>query len=105
RFHHHLQVAAPETEHDAVALGAAMAMKRAASFGRAPVTPDLQVAFTLLGYLGGAPAELVEWRRHAVAGVGHHDYARLRALVDAVSTETLRHKPEELAAALGTQWQ
>jgi hypothetical protein len=104
RFHHHLQVAAPESEHDAVALGAAVAMKRAAMFGRAPVSTDLQIAFTLFGYLGGAPAELVEWRRHAVAGVGHHDYARLRVLVDAVPAEVLRRKPDEIAAALATQW-
>lgn len=104
RFHHHLQVSAPETAHDAVALGAAVAMKRAAMFGRAPVVPDLQVAFTLFGYLGGAPAELVEWRRHAAAGVGHHEYAKLRALTDRITPEVLRTKPDEIAAALPSQW-
>jgi hypothetical protein len=104
RFHHHLQVAPPETAHDAVVLGAALAMRRAATLGRAPIVPDLQLAFTLYGYLGGAPKELVEWRRRAAAGVGHHNYARLRGLVDAVPADVLRKNPDEIAAGLGTSW-
>lgn len=89
RFRDRIQVVAPETAHDALAVAAELAMKRASMFGRAPVSPDLEVAFTLFGWLGDPAAELVEWRRLAAAGTGHH-YARRRALVDAVPEAVLR---------------
>lgn len=101
RFHGRLEIAAPETGHDAMAVAAELAMRRAALFGRAPVMADLDLAFTLFGWLGGASPELKEWRRLAVAGAAH-DYPRRRALVDAVPEATLRLKPgEEVRAALG----
>ncbi len=101
RFHRRLEIVAPETEHDAMAVGAELAMRRAAMFGRAPVMADLELAFTLFGWLGGASPELREWRRLAVPGAGH-DYAPRRALVDAVPAATLRLKlGEEVRAGLG----
>ncbi|MGH8993911.1 MAG: hypothetical protein ACRDYV_08710 [Acidimicrobiia bacterium] len=101
RFHDRLEIVAPETEHDAVALAAELAMRRAALLGRAPVLVDLELAFTLFGWLGGASPELREWRRLTVAGLDH-DYPRRRALVDAVPEATLRLKPgEDVRAALG----
>ena len=101
RFHGRLEIAAPETEHDAMAVAAELAMRRAALFGRAPVIEDLELAFTLFGWLGASTPELVEWRRLTVAGADH-DYARRRALVDGVPEATLRLKPsEEMRAALG----
>jgi hypothetical protein len=101
RFHGRLEIATPESEHDAMAVAAELAMRRAAVFGRAPVTEDLELAFTLFGWLGGGTPELVEWRRLTVAGAGH-DYARRRALVDGVPEATLRLKPgEDVRAALG----
>jgi hypothetical protein len=101
RFHRRLEVVAPETEHDAMGVGAELAMRRAAIFGRAPVLIDLELAFTLFGWLGGASPELREWRRSAVAGASH-DYPRRRALVDAVPEATLRLKPgDDVRAALG----
>lgn len=101
RFHGRLEIVPPETEHDAMAVAAELAMRRAALFGRAPVTEDLELAFTLFGWLGGATPELVEWRRSAVAGADH-DYSRRRALVEGVPEATLRLKPgEDVRAALG----
>lgn len=101
RFHGRLEIVAPETEHDAMAVGAELAMRRAALFGRAPVMPDLELAFTLFGWLGAASPDLKDWRRLAVAGVDH-DYPRRRRLVDAVPEATLRLKPgEDVRAALG----
>ena len=35
-----------------------IALKRASMFGRAPVIYDLEFAYSLFGFLGGAPAEL-----------------------------------------------
>ena len=99
RFHDRVQVEPPETVHDALAAGAALAMRRASMFGRAPVMADLEVGLGLLGYLGGAPPEMVAWRRLALAGVDHA-YSRLRALVDAVPAAVLRRPPAEVGESL-----
>jgi hypothetical protein len=102
RFHDRLQVVRPETVHDAEAVAAEVAIKRAALFGRAPVMADLELAFALFGWLDGAPADLVEWRRLAVAGAAH-DYNQRRALVDRVGEAVLRRRPEEIRADL-SRW-
>ncbi len=103
QFHDRLEVVPPETAHDAEKLASEVAMKRAGLFGRAPVSADLEVAFTLFGWLGDAPPDLVEWRRFTVAGMGH-DYFRRRALVDRVRPEVLRRRPEEIRRDL-PRWQ
>jgi len=78
-----------EDRHDAEAVVATVAMRRAASFGRGPVVSDVEHAAELLGYGGGASSAFVAWRADAVAGA-HHEYgARLR-ISDAVPTEVLR---------------
>ena len=51
---------------------AMVASARPALFGRAPVGPDLEMALTLFGYLGGAPQDLVEWRRRCFSRSSHH---------------------------------
>ncbi len=65
---------------DAIAAAAAVAMTRAACAGRGPVNADLEVGLALLGYLGGAPDDLIAWRRRAL-GLIAGDYQRLRRLV------------------------
>jgi hypothetical protein len=95
RFRDRLTLAAPETVHDAEMVASEVAMKRAGLYGRAPVTADLEVAFTLFGWLGDAPADLVEWRRLAVAGMGEQ-YFRRRALVDRVPRDVLRRSAGEI---------
>jgi hypothetical protein len=99
RFADRVQVEPPEKVHEALVAGAALAMRRASIFGRAPVMADLEVGLRLLGYLGGAPPEMVEWRRLALAGAAH-DYPRLRAVVDAVPAAVLRRPPAEVAETL-----
>ena len=101
RFRDRLETAFPERLEDVMAVGAALAMKRAAMFGRAPVVEDLELAFGLLGWLGGAPADLIEWRRHAVAGASHH-YAERRTVVDAVPASMLRTPSTDLVAMLAS---
>jgi hypothetical protein len=91
---------APETVHDAEALAAQVAMRRGGVFGRAPVRMDVELGFTLFGWLGDAPADLVEWRRLAVAGVGH-DYARRVGLVERIPEWVLRQTPEQVRARMG----
>jgi len=76
---------------------AALAMKRAASFGRAPVAADVECAALVLGYLGSPSAEFVELRAEAVDDA-HHDYEAVRAICDAVPLEVLRLAPGALTS-------
>jgi hypothetical protein len=80
------------------------AMKRAALFGRAPVRTDLEVAFTVWGFLGDLPdIELVAFRRGMFAEAGHH-YDVRRRIVDQVPTTTLRLSLAEVQARMKTDW-
>ena len=101
RFDDRLEVTAAEHKEDVIAGAVPVAMRRAALLGRAPVIYDLEHAFTLWGFLGDAPADLVELRVAAFQGAAH-DYWIRRAIVDQVPDETLRLAPaavrERLAA-------
>jgi hypothetical protein len=82
-----------EHRDDAVMGSIAIALRRASLFGRAPTVHDLTVAFTIWGWLDPSPpAELVEHRRRAFAGVGHTGmhYQQWRLLADGVPEATLR---------------
>jgi len=103
RFADEIRVVAPETVHDAEVLAAHVAMRRGGLFGRAPVRPDLELGFTLFGWLGEAPPDLVEWRRFAVAGVGH-DYARRTALVEAIPEWVVRQRPDQIRDRVAADW-
>jgi hypothetical protein len=78
---------------DAIAVVSELAMKRAASFGRAPVSADVEIAARLLGYTADADAEFVGWRAAAVHGADH-DYDLRRTFVDAVPDAELRMPPQ-----------
>lgn len=91
-----LVLAAGEHRDDVVSAGVAIALHRAAIFGRAPVLADLEVAFGLLGYLSRAPAALIDARRHAVDGAAHDDW-KLRELVARVPGSLLRDPPASYA--------
>ena len=82
-------LAAHEDRHDAEAVVAALAMRRAASYGRGPVIGDVEYAATLLGYLGGAPAAFVAWRADAVEGA-HHDAHVVQRVCAVVGRDDLR---------------
>jgi hypothetical protein len=84
---------------DARAVVAELAMKRAASYGRAPVSIDLECAALVLGYLGGCPPELAKWRAVAVEDA-HHSYTRRRAICDAVDVDVIRLAPSALSTRL-----
>jgi hypothetical protein len=53
---------------DAVAGCFAVGAKRAAMFGRAPVIFDMELAFALWGFLDGAPADLIAFRKPLFMG-------------------------------------
>jgi hypothetical protein len=82
---------------DAIAVVAEIAMKRAASFGRAPTGPDVDLAIGYLGLEGDAP-EVLAWRPALLHGAGHHWLERRRA-VGAVPEEILHRTQAEAAAA------
>ena len=103
RFHDRITVKAPETVHDAEVIAAQFAMRRGGVFGRAPIQTDVELGFTLFGWLGDPPAELVEWRRLAVADIGH-DYPRRVTLIEAIPEWVVRHKLDDIKARLATDW-
>jgi hypothetical protein len=93
-----LALAPGEHAEDALAGAVVIALRRAASYGRAPVRRDIEVALELFGFLGAAPPELIELRRSLFAGVDH-DYRRQRALAESIPEQSLR-----LVGAPGSDW-
>jgi hypothetical protein len=100
RYEDELRLGDGETQHDALVGCALIAARRAALVGRAPCIYDVQVALALWGFLIDAPPALREARRLAFSAVSH-DYVAQRALVDAMSEETLRLTPAEAHARVG----
>jgi hypothetical protein len=84
---------------DALAGCVVVASARAALYGRAPVAKDVELALTLFGFLGGAPADLVTWRTPRFQAVAHH-YHEQRRIADAVPESTLRLTPAAVRARL-----
>lgn len=91
---------------DVVAGCVALAMKRSALFGRAPVIHDLTVAFTTYGFLDANPApELVELREDIFAEVrSSHHYSERRELVDRVPDDVLKRTPDEVSRLYTKNW-
>ena len=100
RFDDRLVLGAGESGEDAVAGATAVALRRCSRLGRAPAVYDVTFAFTLWGFLGGAPEDLVEFRGPLFRSAAHH-YQAVRAIADCVADETLRLTPEEVAERIG----
>ena len=101
-FKERVQLAKGESREDAVAGAFACGSKRAAFFGRAPVIYDMEWAFTLWGFLGGAPDDLIAWRQKLFRGAAE-DYWDQREIVDAVKVETLKLTPAQMRERV-TDW-
>lgn len=106
RFRDRVHVADGEDVEDALAVGAAVAMKRSALFGRAPVSHDLTVGLTVWGWLDPVPdPELVAVRREWCAEVHHvHHYPELRRCTDAVPDDVLRRPHGVIVESHRTDW-
>ncbi len=91
---------------DAAAGATAIAMKRAALFGRAPVVHDLTLAYTVFGFLDAQPdPELVAARKELFTEAGaHHGYPLQRRIADAVPDETLRKSHTTVADEHRANW-
>jgi hypothetical protein len=88
-----VQLAPHEHLADALAVIAELGMKRAASYGRAPTMPDVEIAASLLGYQGECDESFAAWRRDVTHGADH-DYGVRRSFVDAVPDAVLRMPPK-----------
>ena|ERR1700694_6048226 len=102
RFENKLQLAEGESVEDTMAGCVVVALRRAALFGRAPVIYDLEFAFTLWGFLGGAPPDLIEYRKSLFQSASH-DYFDQAVISDLVPEETLRFTPRQVADRL-SKW-
>jgi hypothetical protein len=76
-----------------------VALKRASIFTRAPVVYDFELAYTLFGFLGEAPADLLKERKELFSEVSHH-YEAQRQVADMVPESTLRMTPEQVRSQL-----
>jgi hypothetical protein len=102
RFEDRLLLTDGEHREDVVAGCLGVATKRSSLFGRAPVIFDLELAFTLWGFLGTPPEYLVEFRRPLFLGARHH-YWEQREISDLVPDETLRLTPAQVRDRL-SEW-
>lgn len=90
-----------EHRDDAASVVGEVAMKRASSFGRAPVMDDVECAMLLLGYQGGCAPDFAAWRAVMVAGA-HHEYRIRRVLCDGIDPDVLRQVPSALVDRVET---
>lgn len=107
RIRNQVELAPGESADDALRGCAAIALRRASMYGRAPVMADLRVALGIWGFLHDSPpTELVSARKVLFEGLGHgaHHYAECRSLVDIVPESTLRMTPDQVLAAMPGSW-
>jgi hypothetical protein len=88
-FADRLQLTDGEHSDDVLAGAVIVALRRAASLGRAPVSHDIEMALHLFGYLDAAAPELVATRKRLFAGIAH-DYWQQRDLADLIPESTLK---------------
>jgi len=81
-----LRLGAGEHAADVVAGCVGVALKRAALFGRAPMAGDLELAFSIFGFLDESPTgeRLDERRRLFAEASHHHHYVEVRRIADLV---------------------
>ena len=99
RFKDRLELTEAISAEDAVAGCFPVGTKRAAIYGRAPVIYDFELAFTLWGFLGGAPADLIAARR-PLFNACSHQYWDQRDIADACPEATLRLTPAQVRERL-----
>ncbi len=103
QFEERLELAEGERAEDAIAGCLGVGLRRASLFGRAPVKPDMELAFTVWGFLGDAPDELVQMRKPLFQGTAKA-YLDQRAIADRVAVSTLRSTPARVREQLGSDW-
>ncbi len=100
-FRGKLHLTKGEHEDDAIAGCLGVALRRAALYGRAPMMPDLKLAFAIFGFTTeSADPELVAFRTPLFAEVANpHHYRESRHLANLVPEATLRLTPAAAESA------
>lgn len=92
-----LVLAPGEHLEDALAGISAIAMRRAALFGRGPMRPDLVVAASAWGFFAAPSDELIELRRMHFAHISvHSHWVDRQRVVDMVPEAVLRRSHKEV---------
>jgi hypothetical protein len=99
RFEDRLVLSEGEKFEDAAAGCLGVALRRASLYDRAPVIHDWETAFAVWGFLGGAPDDLIAYRRPLFQAAAH-DYWAQRAVSDRVPDATLRMAPAQITGRL-----
>lgn len=102
-----LVLVAGENRADAEAGCVAVAMRRAAMNGRAPILADLDVAFTVWGFYDDQPASGLRVLRAEMfqgARARIHGYDLRREIANVVSAQALRMTPAAVTAAHAQDW-
>ncbi|HWH34864.1 MAG TPA: hypothetical protein VNT56_06020 [Acidimicrobiales bacterium] len=102
-FEDRLVLTPGEHAEDAILGCLGVALRRASMFGRAPVIHDLEIAFTLWGFLDEAPEELVALRRPRFQALEHH-YEEQRAIANQPPESTLRLTPAQVRSRWPAEW-
>lgn len=92
---------------DAERGAAAVGLKRASLFSRAPILHDLKAGYVIWGFFDtDPPADLVTRRRQLFENIHHTlpHYPELRAVADAVPVESLARPLSEIEAAHRADW-
>jgi hypothetical protein len=107
QFRDDITLAEGERWEDAAAGAVLIGLKRASLFGRAPVKPDLAIAFRVWGFLDEEPdPDLVSLRRRAFERIDNaaHHYLECRRVTDSVSADVLRQTPGAIETAHAADW-
>ena len=102
-----LKLVNAESHEDVEAGGIAVAMRRAALSGRAPIVADLDVAFTIWGFYDDQPASGLRVLRAEMfegAAMTSHGYELRREIANVVSEHALRMTPAAVTAAYTQDW-
>ncbi len=99
RFENRILLGAHEHKQDALAGCTATALRRAALFGHAPTSADLEHAFTLWGFMAEPPQGMVEMRQPLFIGAAE-DYWKRRSIASAAPESTLRMRTEQVREKL-----
>ncbi|HUR48780.1 MAG TPA: hypothetical protein VMY88_04500 [Acidimicrobiales bacterium] len=104
RFIPRLELTPGENADDAIAGCLGIALRRASLFHRAPVYPDLELAFGIWGFLTPDPPEdLIALRKRLFDSAAHH-YWDQRGIAGHIPEPTLRLRPEDALARVRTEW-
>jgi len=93
-----------EHNHDVEILLAEIAMRRASSFGRAPIAADIEFAAHLFSYDIQSSQGIEKWRPRLVHGVGHDEHAR-RLIVNSVPDEIIQGTKGEIHSSISGWWE